>query len=78
MAAPLGHVDKIVVIDQNNGNGNGGSGLSRLTSNGPATVFGLLQQMEALGLNQPALLSQLGIHPPAPKPDAPAPGPGKE
>src|SRR5215470_5184431 len=45
VSAPLGNVDKIVVIDQNSGNGHGASGLSRLTSTGPSTVFGLLQQL---------------------------------
>jgi flotillin len=63
VSAPLGNVDKIVVIDQNNGSGNGSGsgGLSRLTSTGPATIFNLLQQLEALGLNVPTILEQLGI-----------------
>jgi flotillin len=74
VAAPLGNVDKIVVIDQNSGGtGSAGGGLSRLTGAGPATVFGLLQQLEALGLNVPAVLSHLGLK----KDDAPAaPGDG--
>jgi flotillin len=78
VSAPLGNVDKIVVIDQNNGssNGNGSGGLSRLTATGPATIFGLLQQLEALGLNVPSVLEQLGIKkqdvPPPPPPAAPA------
>src|SRR5262249_38631141 len=75
VAAPLGNVDKIVVIDQNNGNGNGGGGgLSRLTSTGPPTVFNLLQQLEALGLNVPSVMAQLGIKMPAgskPEPEPP-------
>ena len=57
----MGNVDKIVVIDQNTGSGNGGGGLNRLASTGPAIVFNLLQQLEALGLNVPAILDQLGI-----------------
>ena len=61
VSAPLGNVDKIVVIDQNNGGGNGSSALNRLTSTGPATVFSLLQQLEALGLNLPSVLDQLGM-----------------
>jgi flotillin len=74
VSAPLGNVDKIVVIDQNSSNGHGGGGLNRLTSTGPATVFGLLQQLEALGLNVPAILSQLGVNGPsgAAKPPEPA------
>jgi flotillin len=72
VAAPLGNVDKIVVIDQNSGNGHpGGGGLSRLTSTAPATVFNLLQQMEALGINLPSVLEQLGVR----KPPAAAPAP---
>ncbi len=69
VAAPLGNVDKIVVIDQNSGGNGSTSGLSRLTGAGPATVFALLQQLEAFGLNVPAVMSQLGIkkdEPPAP------------
>jgi len=61
VSAPLGNVDKIVVIDQNSGNGAAGGGLSRLTSTGPAVVFNLLQQLEALGLNVPSILQQLGV-----------------
>jgi flotillin len=75
VAAPLGNVDKIVVIDQNSGNGASGGGLSRLTSAGPATVFNLLQQLEALGLSVPAVLEQLGVkktQEAAPKPPAEA------
>ncbi|HWN99677.1 MAG TPA: hypothetical protein VNS63_10450, partial [Blastocatellia bacterium] len=51
--------DKVVVIDQ--GNGNGQSGMSRFASNAPSVIFGLIQQLEALGLNVPNLLSQLGV-----------------
>jgi flotillin len=61
VAAPLGNIDKVVVIDQNGGgNGNGASGISRLASVGPTVAFNLLQQLEALGLNIPALMEQLG------------------
>jgi flotillin len=59
VAAPLGNIDKVVVIDQ--GNGHGQSGVSRFASNAPSVIFGLLQQLEALGLNLPDLLSQLGV-----------------
>ena len=46
---------------------------SRKTS--PAIVFNLLQQLEALGLNVPSVLQQLGVNPAAlpPNPAAPAP-----
>jgi flotillin len=63
VAAPLGNIDKLVVIDQGNGSGDAGnSGLGRLTKAGPAVVFNLLQQLEALGLNLPSVLQQLGVN----------------
>jgi flotillin len=66
VAAPLGNIDKLVVIDQGGANGDGGSGsLGRLAKTSPAVVFNVLQQLEALGLNVPAVLQQLGINAPA-------------
>jgi flotillin len=62
VAAPLGNIDKVIVIDQ--GNGNGQSGVSRFGSNAPSVIFGLIQQLEALGLNVPNLLAQLGVKAP--------------
>jgi flotillin len=59
VAAPLGNIDKVVVIDQGGGDG-AASGLSRLARTGPSVVFNLLQQLEALGLNVPALVQQFG------------------
>lgn len=59
VAAPLGNIDKVVVIEQ--GNSHDSSGLNRFASTAPSVIFGLLQQLEALGLNVPTLLSQLGL-----------------
>jgi flotillin len=62
VAAPLGNIDKVVVIDQGGGTTNGGStGMARLAQTGPSVVFNLLQQLEALGLNLPAVMQQLGV-----------------
>ncbi len=62
VAAPMGNIDKLVVIDQGNGGGDGGSNaVTRLAKTGPAVVFSLLQQLEALGLNLPAVMQQLGL-----------------
>ncbi len=62
VAAPLGNIDKLVVIDQGNGAADGSSsGLGRLAKVSPAVVFNLLQQMEALGLNLPSVMQQLGV-----------------
>ncbi len=59
VAAPLGNIDKVVVIDQGGGNGAPG-GVSRLAQTGPTVIFNLLQQLQALGLDVPAILRQLG------------------
>jgi flotillin len=62
VAAPMGNIDKLVVIDQGNGSADGGSNaVTRLAKTGPAVVFNLLQQLEALGLNVPSILQQLGV-----------------
>lgn len=59
VAAPLGNIDKVVVIEQ--GNSQGQSGVARFANNAPAVIFNLLQQLQALGLNLPDVLSQLGV-----------------
>lgn len=61
VSEPLGNIDKVVMIDNGNGNGNGSSGINRFAQTGPTVVFSLLQQLQALGLNVPEVLSQLGI-----------------
>jgi flotillin len=66
VSEPLGKIDKIVMIDQGGGNGGDGSGhqasgINRFAQTGPAVIFGLLQQLQALGLNVPEILSQLGV-----------------
>ena len=62
VAAPLGNIDKVVVIEQGNGGGGDGvGGIGRIARTGPALVFSLLQQLQALGLDLPTVLSQLGI-----------------
>jgi hypothetical protein len=52
----------VVMIDQGgNGNGDGGGGINRFAQTGPTLIFGLLQQLQALGLSWPEILAQLGI-----------------
>jgi flotillin len=65
VAAPLGNIDKLVVIDQGAGNG-AATGVERLAKVSPALVFNLLQQLQALGLDLPSVLQQLGVHVTAP------------
>jgi flotillin len=63
VAEPLASIDKVVMIDQGgNGNGNGEqSGINRFAQTTPMMIFGLLQQLQALGLNVPEVMNQLGI-----------------
>jgi flotillin len=61
VAAPLGNIDKVVVIDQSSATAPNGGGIGRLAQTGPALVFGLLQQLQALGLDIPTVLAQLGV-----------------
>lgn len=80
VAAPLGNIDKIVMIDQGgNGNGDGHtSGINRFAQTSPTLIFSVLQQLEALGLNLPDIMSQLGIEQKGTAPDTTArPAPPK-
>jgi flotillin len=79
VSEPLGKIDKIVMIDQGgggaDGNGHGPNGINRFAQTGPTLIFGLLQQLQALGLNVPDVLAQLGVKSngeAATKPPAPA------
>ncbi len=65
VSEPLGKIDKIVMIDQggSDGNGHGSGGINRFAQTGPTLIFGLLQQLQALGLNVPEVLAQLGVRP---------------
>ncbi len=72
VAAPLGNIDKVVVIDQGGGDSAQG-GMARLAKTAPSVVFNLLQQFEALGINVPALVEKLGVKSGA-QPPAQTPG----
>ncbi len=72
VAAPLGNIDKVVVIDQGGGDSAQG-GMARLAKTAPSVVFNLLQQFEALGINVPALVEKLGVKSEA-QPSAQTPG----
>lgn len=62
VAAPLGNIDRMVVIDNGGGTpGNGATGLNKIAQAGPTVVFSLLQQLQALGLDVPTVLEQLGV-----------------
>jgi flotillin len=61
VAAPLGNIDKVVVIEQGGGANGHASGINRFAATAPSIVFGLLQQLEAVGLDVSGLLKQVGI-----------------
>lgn len=63
VSEPLGNIEKVVMIDHGGSDGNGGGGpggLNRFAQTGPTMIYGLLQQLQALGLNVPEILKQLG------------------
>ncbi len=57
IAAPLGSIDKVVVIDSSNGSAT--SGITRFAQTSPSLVFNVLEQLKALNINLPELLGQL-------------------
>ncbi len=62
VSEPLGKIDKVVMIDQGGGNGDGHtSGINRFAQTGPTLIFSLLQQLQALGISVPELMAQLGM-----------------
>jgi len=58
VAAPLGSIDKLVMVDGGSG---GGSPMSRLAGTVPSTIFNLVQTAQAMGLDVSALLAKLGV-----------------
>jgi len=62
ISEPLGNIEKVVMIDHGGGetNGGGSGGLNRFAQTGPTMIYSLLQQLQALGLNLPEILKQLG------------------
>jgi flotillin len=54
VSEPLGKIDKVVMIDQGGGNGNGDhtSGINRFAQTGPTVIFGLLQEIMAQLTNE--------------------------
>jgi flotillin len=59
VAAPLGNIDKLVMLDS--GSPNGANTLSRLASAVPTTIFQMIQTAQALGLDISGLLGKIGI-----------------
>jgi flotillin len=60
IAAPMGNIDRLVVVDSGGGGENKGA-LSRLTQTGPNILFQLLEQAKATGIDITGLLKKVGI-----------------
>ncbi len=69
VAAPLGNIDKLVMLDS--GSPNGTNTLNRLATAVPTTMFQLIQTAQALGLDISGLLGKLGIK--TSEPEGPSP-----
>ena len=61
IAAPMGNIDKVVVIDSG-GNGDGKSGaLNRYANQVPDFLFNLMERAKAMGFDLSGLLSKAGV-----------------
>jgi flotillin len=60
VAAPMGNIDRLVVLDSGNNSGGDGA-LSRLANTVPATMLQMMQVSKALGIDLSGLLGKLGI-----------------
>jgi flotillin len=63
IAAPMGNIDKVVMIDSGAANGHG-STVSRFAGTVPTVLFELLQKADAMGLDLRGLLDKAGIQAP--------------
>lgn len=59
IAAPMGNIDKVVVVDS--GGGDGKSALNRFTQTGPLMLFQLMEQAKAAGIDVTGLINRIGI-----------------
>jgi flotillin len=63
IAAPMGNIDKLVVVDSGGNDGDGKGALNRFTKTGPLMLFQLMEQAKAAGIDVTALVNKLGIKP---------------
>ncbi len=61
VAAPLGNIDKLVMIDGGGPAGEAGGPVNRLAQTVPTTMYQVMQLSQALGLDMSVLLGKLGI-----------------
>ena len=61
IAAPMGNIDKLVVVDSGGNGGDDKGALNRFTKTGPVMLFQLLEQAKAAGIDVSGLLGKIGI-----------------
>lgn len=60
IAAPMGNIDKLVVVDSG-GDGDNKGALNRFAKTGPLMLFQMVEQAKAAGIDVSSLMSKLGI-----------------
>jgi len=60
IAAPMGNIDKLVVVDSGGSGGNDGA-LQRFAKTGPVILFQMIEQLKAAGFDITSLLKKAGI-----------------
>ena len=63
IAAPMGNIDKLVVVDSGGNSGEPGAGgaLSRFAKTGPLLLFQLMEQAQAAGIDVTGLMEKAGL-----------------
>jgi len=60
IAAPMGNIDKLVMVDSG-GDGDGSGALNRLSKTGPVMLFQFLEQAKAAGIDVTEMLRKVGV-----------------
>ncbi|MCP4583068.1 MAG: hypothetical protein GY839_15775 [candidate division Zixibacteria bacterium] len=61
IAAPMGNIDKLVVVDSGGNGGNDKGALQRFAKTGPVILFQMIEQLKAAGFDISDLLRKAGI-----------------
>ncbi|MEW6411320.1 MAG: SPFH domain-containing protein [Candidatus Zixiibacteriota bacterium] len=61
IAAPMGNIDKLVMVDSGGGGNDSNAALNRFAKTGPLLLFSLIEQAKAAGLDLSELLNKVGI-----------------
>jgi flotillin len=77
IAAPMGNIDKLVMVDSGGGGDDSNAALNRFAKTGPLLLFNLIEQAKAAGLDLTELLNKVGIQPEADAADVSGKPPAK-